>query len=93
MRQYYDFQNIFHFIIGYWHYTVITYRQYLDQDHRGQCFYTWVFDAGFGLDASIYSKGRELTLMLHKFLDAGAFRVVFSGSRAGFSNRSIVDTM
>jgi hypothetical protein len=34
-----------------------------------------------------------LTLMLHKFLDAGAFRVVFLGSRAGFSNRSIVDTM
>jgi hypothetical protein len=33
------------------------------------------------------------TLMLHKFLDAGAVRVVFSGSRAGFSNRSIVDTM
>jgi hypothetical protein len=35
----------------------------------------------------------KYTLMLHKFLDAGAFRVVFSGSRAGFSNRSIVDTM
>jgi hypothetical protein len=35
----------------------------------------------------------DYTLMLHKFLDAGAFRVVFSGSRAGFSNRSIVDTL
>jgi hypothetical protein len=35
----------------------------------------------------------QLTLMLHKFLDAGAFRVVFSGSRTAFSNRSIVDSM
>jgi hypothetical protein len=33
------------------------------------------------------------TLMLHKFSDAGVFRAVFSGSRAVFSNRSIVDTM
>ena len=33
-----------------------------------------------------------LTLMLHKISDAGAFRAVFSGSRADFSNRSIVDT-
>ena len=32
----------------------------------------------------------QLTLTLHKFLDAGAFRVVFSGSRADFSKPCIV---
>ena len=35
----------------------------------------------------------HFTLMLHKFLDAGVFKAVFSGSRAAFSKRSIINTM
>ncbi len=47
-------------------------------------------DAG---EIMILDNGPNSTQLLHKLLDAGAFRAVFSGGRADFSNRSIAHSM